>query len=123
MLATPTMFRPRAVRIAIALTLAALPAALISARDATRDAVHQQPGRAPAPARAATFNVEEATIADVHRAIQQGATTCKAIVQAYIDRAHAYNGTCTQLVTRDGASVGPASGPVRAGAAISFPAA
>src|SRR5439155_23251933 len=58
--------------------------------------------RATSPRRgASTFRVEEATIADLHRAIQQGETTCKAIVQAYIERARAYNGTCTQLVTRD----------------------
>jgi amidase len=70
---------------------------------------------------ASGFRVEEATIADVHRAIQQGETTCKAIVQTYIERAKAYNGTCTQLVTRDGASVAAASGAVRAGSATSFP--
>ena len=32
---------------------------------------------------------------------EQGETTCKAVVQTYIERAQAYNGTCTQLVTRD----------------------
>ncbi len=55
------------------------------------------------------FRVEEATIADVHRAIQDGSTTCRAIVQTYIERARAYNGTCTQLVTRDGGSIAPPS--------------
>ena len=38
------------------------------------------------------FRLEEATIADVHRAIQQGQITCRGLVQAYIDRARAYNG-------------------------------
>jgi amidase len=79
--------------------------------------------QAPLPAGrgASSFRVEEATIAELHRAIQQGATTCRRVVQAYIDRATAYNGTCTHLVTRDGVAVAPASGAVRAGRATSFP--
>ncbi len=68
------------------------------------------------------FRVEEATIADVHRAIQDGSTTCRAIVQTYIERARAYNGTCTQLVTRDGGSIAPGPGAVRAGSPVTFPA-
>jgi len=80
----------------------------------------------PAQARATSrpssrFHVEEATIADVHRAIQQGETTCRAVVQSYVERARAYNGTCTQLVTRDGTAILPATGPMRAGAPVSFP--
>ena len=58
---------------------------------------------------------------DVHRAIQRGETTCNGIVQAYIERARAYNGSCTQLVTRDGASIAARAGAVRAGSATSFP--
>jgi Asp-tRNA(Asn)/Glu-tRNA(Gln) amidotransferase A subunit family amidase len=73
-----------------------------------------------APARA-RFHVEEATIAELHRAIQQGDTTCKAIVESYIERARAYNGVCAQPITRDGASIPAVSGPVRAGAPIPFP--
>src|SRR5436190_9078201 len=45
------------------------------------------------------FHLVEATIADVHRGIQSGQLTCRALVQAYINRARAYNGTCNQLVT------------------------
>ncbi len=52
---------------------------------------------------AAGFQVEEATIDDLHRAIQDGRTTCAAVVRAYVERARAYNGSCTQLVTSDGA--------------------
>ena len=77
----------------------------------------QPPGRPRTP----RFNVEEATIADVHRAIQQGQTTCRAIVESYIERARAYNGVCAQLMTRDGASVPAATGPVRAGSRVTFP--
>ena len=67
------------------------------------------------------FHVEEATIADLHRAIQQGETTCRAVVESYVERARAYNGACTQLVTRDGNPILPTTGPVRAGAPVSFP--
>jgi amidase len=68
-----------------------------------------------------TFAVEESTIEGVHRAIQSGATTCKQIVQSYVDRARAYNGICTRLVTKDGAPVKVGPGPVRAGAPLKFP--
>ena len=50
------------------------------------------------------FRLLEATIPDVHRAIREGQLTCKGLVQAYINRAKAYNGTCNQLVTEDMAS-------------------
>jgi amidase len=73
------------------------------------------------PAPAAPFAVEEATIAGIHEAIRSGATTCTAVVRAYLDRAKAYNGVCTRLVTRDGADVAPATGYVRAGSPIIFP--
>jgi Asp-tRNA(Asn)/Glu-tRNA(Gln) amidotransferase A subunit family amidase len=47
------------------------------------------------------FHLLDATIDDVHRGIQQGQLTCRALVQAYVNRARAYNGTCNQLVTED----------------------
>ena len=67
------------------------------------------------------FRVEEATIADVHRAIQQGQTTCVALVQSYINRAKAYNGVSDRLVTKDGAPIPAAPGTVRAGSPLKFP--
>ena len=67
------------------------------------------------------FKVEEASITDIRNAIKSGATTCRQIVQAYIDRAKAYNGACTALVTNDGAPVAQATGPIRAGAAVKYP--
>src|SRR5687768_17809473 len=76
------------------------------------------PGRAAAQGQ---FRLEEATIADVHNAIKSGQTTCQAIVQAYIERATAFNGTCTALVTADGAQIPAVTGAIRAGAPISFP--
>ena len=70
---------------------------------------------------ASSFHVEEATIADVQRAIQQGRTSCQKIVQAYIDRARSYNGPCTTLVTRDGTPIPATRGAVRAGSVVSVP--
>ena len=58
----------------------------------------------------ANFIVEEATIDDIHRAIKSGEITCQGVVQAYIDRAKAYNGVCTALVTADGGPVPAATG-------------
>jgi amidase len=47
------------------------------------------------------FQLEEATIADVHRGIQEGQITCKGLVQAYVNRARAYNGVSNKIVTED----------------------
>ncbi len=67
------------------------------------------------------FQLEEATIADVHRAIQTGQLTCRGFVQAYIDRAKAYNGVSDRLVTSDGAPIPTSPGTVRAGSPLKFP--
>ena len=67
------------------------------------------------------FQIEEATIGDIQRAIRQGETTCVQVVEAYIERARAYNGICTRLVTLDGGPVAPGRGAVRAGVPIEFP--
>ena len=93
-------------------------------------AVARGQSSAPAPAarkaavparRLPPFQVEESTIAGMHRAIQEGRTTCAGVVQAYVKRARAYNGMCTGLVTADGATIAPALGTMRAGAPVSFP--
>jgi Asp-tRNA(Asn)/Glu-tRNA(Gln) amidotransferase A subunit family amidase len=86
-------------------------------------------GRAPSRSRSSpasttsspAFTIEEATIDGIHAAIQSGQTTCQAVVQAYIDRARAYNGVCTSLVTADGADIAPATGAMRAGTPLAFP--
>jgi len=67
------------------------------------------------------FHIEEASIDDIQHAIQTGQTTCEGVVQAYLARAKAYNGVCTELVTRDGAAIPPSTGMVRAGAPIKYP--
>jgi len=67
------------------------------------------------------FNVEEATIASTQKAIQDGKITCKGVVQAYLERIKAYNGTCTALVTADGKPIKPAKGIVRGGKPLTFP--
>jgi len=66
------------------------------------------------------FQVEEASIQGIQAAIQSGKTTCRQVVQAYIDRAKAYNGVCTALVTRDGMPVQSRPGTVRAGSPLKF---
>jgi Asp-tRNA(Asn)/Glu-tRNA(Gln) amidotransferase A subunit family amidase len=70
---------------------------------------------------AGTFQIEEATIAGVHRAIKQGQITCRQVVQAYFERAKAYNGVSNALLTADGATIPQAYGTVRAGAPLKFP--
>jgi Asp-tRNA(Asn)/Glu-tRNA(Gln) amidotransferase A subunit family amidase len=44
--------------------------------------------------RAPSFQVHEATIADIQRAIQGGRVTTRGVVQQYLNRIKAYNGTC-----------------------------
>jgi Asp-tRNA(Asn)/Glu-tRNA(Gln) amidotransferase A subunit family amidase len=84
-----------------------------SAREETR------PGEAAAPD--TPFRLEEATIDELHKALGAGRTTCVAVVQHYIDRARAYNGMASLLVTADGAPAPQASGAVRAQEALRFP--
>ena len=111
----------RAGRMLAALSLAGLSAALLSAGLAAGQATTAKTASPPASRGSRTFHVEEATIADVHRAILQGDTTCKAIVQSYIERARAYDGACVQLVTRDGASIPAVAGMTRVGSTVAFP--
>jgi Asp-tRNA(Asn)/Glu-tRNA(Gln) amidotransferase A subunit family amidase len=70
---------------------------------------------------AVAFQPEEATIESVQSAIKSGEITCRGVVQAYLERAKAYNGVCTALVTADGANVKPVTGYVRAGKPLLFP--
>src|SRR5215470_5990203 len=67
------------------------------------------------------FRLEEATIDDLHAAIRAGEITCVQVVQHYLDRARAYNGVASVLVTEDGMPVDKATGVVRAGAPLVFP--
>lgn len=68
-----------------------------------------------------SFAIEEVTIKQLHTAIQNGETTCQKVVQTYIDRARAYNGACTRLVTSDGNPIDQALGNMRGGSAVKFP--
>jgi amidase len=67
------------------------------------------------------FQLEEATIVDLHAAIRAGKTTVVQVVQRYLDRARAYNGVASLLLTEDGAPVPEAVGTVRATAPLRFP--
>jgi amidase len=111
----------RAGRLLAALLLAGLSAGLLSAGLAAGQATAVKAPSTPVSRSSRTFHVEEATIADVHRALQSGETTCKGIVQSYIERARTYDGTCVRLVTRDGASIPAVAGMTRGGSAVSFP--
>lgn len=67
------------------------------------------------------FEIVEATIDDIHAAIQSGDLSCEDVVKSYLARIAAYNGPCTQLVSQDGADIAKATGAIRGGAAIEFP--
>jgi amidase len=67
------------------------------------------------------FQLQEASIDEVHRAIREGQITCTSLVQLYLNRAKAYNGVSNELVTKDGAPIPVAPGAVRAAAPIKFP--
>ena len=54
------------------------------------------PQFAPAAKAASAFHLEEATIADVHRAIRTGQITAAQLVNLYFKRIEAYNGTCVK---------------------------
>jgi amidase len=69
------------------------------------------------------FRLEEATIDELHEAIKSGQVTCVAVVQHYIERARAYNGVASVLVTEDGVPVPAAIGTMRATAPLRFPTA
>ena len=67
------------------------------------------------------FRLEEATIDELHEAIKAGRTTCVAVVRHYIERARAYNGVASVLVTEEGMPVPEATGAVRAVVPLRFP--
>ena len=67
------------------------------------------------------FQIVEASISDLHAAIQNGSTTCVATVEQYIARCAAYNNPSSLLVTKDGKPIAPPPGTVRAKKAIAFP--
>jgi Asp-tRNA(Asn)/Glu-tRNA(Gln) amidotransferase A subunit family amidase len=67
------------------------------------------------------FRVEETTIDQLHAAIRDGRATVVDVVRQYVERAKAYNGVASLLVTADGAPAPEAVGAVRAGAPLRFP--
>jgi amidase len=67
------------------------------------------------------FRLEEATIDDLHEAIRAGRITCVAVVQRYIERARAFNGVASALLTKDGAPAPATTGAIRAQAPLRFP--
>ena len=72
-------------------------------------------------ANAKPFRLEEATIDELHEAIRAGRTSCAAVVRHYIERARAYNGVASALVTEDGARIPEVTGIARAMSPLRFP--
>jgi amidase len=56
----------------------------------------REPAVAADPVPERQFHLEEATIADVHRAIRAGQITAVQLVNLYFKRVEAYNGTCVK---------------------------
>jgi len=85
--------------------------------------LHDRLSRSSASPRGAgaAFRLEEATIHELHEAIKAGEVTCVQVVRYYIDRARAYNGVPSLLVTRDGEPIPEAKGTIRAGEPLHFP--
>ena len=73
------------------------------------------------PTKEKKFDVVEASIEDLHAAIKAGETTLVEVTQSYIDRARAYNGVSSMLVTENGGEVDSVSGVKRGGHQIIFP--
>ena len=67
------------------------------------------------------FQLEEATIDELHAAIRAGETTCLAVVRHFLARVRAFNGLASMLVTEDGRKIPEARGAIRAGEALKFP--
>lgn len=67
------------------------------------------------------FQLEEATIDQLHAAIRAGDITLVDVVQHYIKRVRAFNGVSSMLVTGDGKDIPQATGTIRGGAALKFP--
>lgn len=67
------------------------------------------------------FQLEEATIEELHQAIRAGWTSCVAVVRHYLDRVRSYNGVASMLVTADGRPVPEAPGAIRAMSPLRFP--
>ena len=84
-------------------------------------AAEPREGDGAAPVEEHVGRYRELAEAGVQTAIQDGRTTCAQVVEAYIERAKAYNGVCTALVTADGADIEQAFGYTRAGTPLKFP--
>ena len=72
-------------------------------------------------AKTARFQLEEATIGELHTAIRSGETTVLGVVRHYLARVQAYNGVASMLVTAAGLPVPEAPGVVRGQRPITFP--
>ena len=67
------------------------------------------------------FDIVEASIKDLHKAIQSSQVTLVEIVHNYIDRVRKYNGVSTMLVTPEGNDIDCVAGITRGGIQLKFP--
>ena len=67
------------------------------------------------------FSVFEASIKDLHEAIQSEETTCEQVVHQYLERVKSFNGPSGFLVTPDGSDVTQSYGTLRASKRLQFP--
>ena len=67
------------------------------------------------------FVLVEASISELHAAINAGVTTVTEVVRSYIARAQAFNGVSSVLVTQEGENIPETPGVVRAGKELTFP--
>ena len=67
------------------------------------------------------FQLEEATIEELHTAIKVGQTSCLAVVRHYLARVRKFNGVASMLVKEDGRPVAAANGTIRTGSPLKFP--
>ena len=61
----------------------------------------------------APFQLEEATIDQLHAAIKRGDMTLVQVVEHYLKRVRAFNGVSSMLVTADGADINTTRGDCR----------
>ncbi len=65
----------------------------------TRASRPSRPPRAPRPPRDNKFHLVEATIADIHRALERREITCDGLMRLYFKRIKAYSGHCVKYDT------------------------
>lgn len=68
-------------------------------------------GRKPKPPKAPRklrgFELQEATIADIHKVLKNGGLTCERLIELYLARVAKYSGPCAAYLEADGSPKPP----------------